>query len=86
MFRDIVPNMAWLELVPAAQDLAAWTQLLCLDGPLRYAEPKRLRYTLFHAAATVVRTGRQEIVRVQQSWPWSRELVNAFTRLRALPI
>lgn len=85
-FRDVVANMAWLELVLAAQDLTAWTQLLCLDGPLRYAEPKRLRYTLFHAAARVVRTGRQDIVRVQQSWPWSRELVNAFTKLRALPV
>jgi hypothetical protein len=77
--------MAWLEFVLAAQDLTPWTQLLCLDGPLRYAEPKRLRYALFHIAARVACTGRRVIVRVQQTWPWARELVDAFTRLRALP-
>lgn len=85
-FRDVVPNMAWLELVLAAQDLTVWAQLLCLDGPLRYAEPKRLRYALLHVAARVACTGRRVIVRIQQTWPWARELVDAFARLRALPI
>ncbi len=85
-FRDLVPNMAWLELVLAAQDLTAWTQLLCLDGPLRYAEPKKLRYTLLHVAARLARTARRTTVRVQHTWPWAHELVDAFTKLRALPI
>ena len=37
----------------------AWTQLLCLDGELARAEPKRLRYCLFHTAAVIVRSGRR---------------------------
>ena len=37
-------NTAWVQLVLVAQDLLAWTKLLCLDGDLARAEPKRLRY------------------------------------------
>jgi class 3 adenylate cyclase len=40
-----------LELVLAACDLTSWAQRLLLDGELRIAEPKRLRYRLWHVAA-----------------------------------
>jgi hypothetical protein len=36
----------WLELVLAAQDLLCWAQVLLLDGDLKVAEPKTLRYRL----------------------------------------
>jgi len=77
-------NRAWVQLVLVAQDLLAWTKLLCLNGELARAEPKRLRYTLFHAAGIIVRSGRRNQLRIAAGWPWANQLVNAFTRARAL--
>ena len=83
---DVVCNDAWLQLVLIAQDLIAWTQTLCFDDALKIAEPKRLRHRVFHAAAAVVHSGGQVIVRFQRTWPWVDDIVTAFTRLRvALP-
>jgi hypothetical protein len=79
-------NAVWLELVLAAQDLTGWAQALLLDGPLALAEPKALRYRLWHVAARVVRHARRTILRLQASWPWAVELARAFARLRALPL
>jgi Transposase DDE domain group 1 len=79
-------NQVWLELVLAAQDLTCWAQTLLLDGDLRVAEPKTLRYRLWHVAARVVRHARRLIVRLQRTWPWAATLAAAFTRLRALPL
>jgi Transposase DDE domain group 1 len=79
-------NVVWLELVLMACDLCCWAQALLLDGDLRTAEPKKLRYRLLHVAARVVRHARRVIVRLQRSWPWAAELAAAFTRLRALPL
>jgi hypothetical protein len=79
-------NAVWLELVLAAQDLTCWAQVLLLDGDLKVAEPKTLRYRLWHIAARVVRHARRLIVRLQRTWPWATALAAAFTRLRALPL
>jgi hypothetical protein len=49
------------------------------------AEPKTLRYRLWHTAGQLVRHGRRLILRLQRTWPWTPELVAAFGRLRALP-
>ena len=70
----------------AAQDLCCWAQALLLEGDLRVAEPKTLRYRLLHVAARVVRHARRLIVRLQRTWPWATALAAAFTRLRALPL
>jgi hypothetical protein len=84
--EDFVRNETWLQLVLSAQDLHAWAQALCFDGDLAVAEPKKLRHRVFHAAAAIAHTGRQTIVRFQQSWPWTTHIVIAFQRLRvALP-
>jgi hypothetical protein len=77
-------NAAWVALVLVAQDLLAWTKLLCLNGELARAEPKRLRYCLLHAAGTIARSGRQTRLRIATAWPWTDPLVNAFTRVHAL--
>lgn len=82
---DFQRNEAWLEIVLVAQDLTAWTQRLCLDGELAVAEPKTLRYRLWHVAARIVRHARRTIIRLQRTWPWARQLATAFTRARALP-
>ena len=79
-------NRVWLELVLAAQDLTVWAQALLLDGDLAVAEPKTLRYRLWHVAARIVRHARRTILRLQRSWPWAIELARAFARLRALPL
>jgi hypothetical protein len=79
-------NAVWLELVLAACDLTSWAQRLLLDGELRIAEPKTLRYRLWHVAARVVRHARRLVVRLQRSWPWATDLATAFARLRALPL
>jgi hypothetical protein len=78
-------NQTWLELSLTAQDLLAWTKLICLDGPLAKAEPKRLRHRLLHCAGRIVRHGRRTRLRLQAGWPWAPPLVAAFDRLRAIP-
>jgi hypothetical protein len=85
-FHDFCANAAWLELVLSAQDLTAWTKLLCLEGELAAAEPKRSRFALWHTAGRLVRTGRRIILRVSATWPWVHELRAAFGRLAALAL
>jgi hypothetical protein len=79
-------NAVGLELVLMAQDLTVWAQGLLLDGALAVAEPKALRYRLWHVAARIVRHARRTILRLQRSWPWAAELARAFARLGALPL
>jgi hypothetical protein len=77
-------NQAWLTLVLVAQDLLAWAQRLVLDGDLARAEPKRLRYCLWHTAALIVSSGRRRFLRLPGNWPWARQLLDAFGRLDVL--
>jgi Transposase DDE domain group 1 len=79
-------NAVWLELVLLAQDLVCWAQALLLDGELRVAEPKTLRYRLWHLAGRVVRHARRLVLRLPRHWPWAAALTRAFLRLRALPL
>jgi Transposase DDE domain group 1 len=78
-------NQTWLELSLIAQDLLCWTKLVCLDGELATAEPKRLRHRLLHIAGRIVCHGRRTRLRLQANRPWASALVTAFARLRALP-
>jgi len=85
-FRDFQPNAAWLELVLIGQDLLAWTQrLLLVGGELARCEPKRLRYRLLHVAGRLTRHARRLVLHLPRAWPWRRELLAAFERLRLLP-
>jgi hypothetical protein len=59
---------------------------LLLDAELAVAEPKALRYRLFHVAARLVRHARRIILRLQHTWPWAAPLARSFARLRALPL
>jgi hypothetical protein len=85
-FKQFALNEVWLEIVLLAHDLIVWTQALLLDGDLAVAEPKTLRYRLWHVAARIVRHARRRILRLQRSWPWAVTLARAFARLRALPL
>ena len=75
----------WLELALAGIDLLAWARVLLLQGALAVAEPKKLRYRLLHVAARITRTGRRTWLHIGETWPWTTDLVHAFTRLAALP-
>ncbi len=63
-FSDFDANSAWLAIVCMADSLVRWFQQLCLTGPLAVAEPKTLRWSLWHTPARVVRR-----------WPSSPEAV-----------
>jgi Transposase DDE domain group 1 len=84
-FAAFAHNEAWLEISLLAQALLRWTALLCLEGKLALAEPKRVRQRLLHVAGRLVRSGRRVALRLPRSWPWVEALVAAFQRLRALP-
>jgi hypothetical protein len=79
-------NAIWLQLVLAAQDLMCFMQNLGFDGDLRVAEPQRLRYQLLHVPARIVTTGRRVIMRIQHDWPWAKDLLTAYARVRRLPL
>jgi Transposase DDE domain group 1 len=78
-------NQTWLELSLIAQDLLAWTKLICLTGDLTRAEPKRLRHCLLHVAGKLIRHGRRTQLKLDRDWPWSDALAAAFTRMRTTP-
>ncbi len=80
-FTDLDANRAWMALVCFAADLVRWFQLLCLRGPLAAAEPKTLRWQLWHTPARVVRHARQTIVRILDDWPTADTLLAAYGRI-----
>jgi hypothetical protein len=68
------------------QDLLPFTQrLLLAETELARREPKRLRYRLLHVAARLTRHARRLVLHLPRAWPWQRELLGAFERLRTLP-
>jgi hypothetical protein len=78
-------NETWLEISLIAQELLCWMRLLCLDGALALAEPKKLRHRLLHTAGRLARHGRRTRLRLQSDWPWANALTAAFTKLRSIP-
>lgn len=83
-FSSFDANAAWLALVCWAADLVRWFQLLCLTGPLAHANPKALRWRLFHAPARAVYRARRLVVRLLNDWPDTPTLLHAAARIRTL--
>ena len=81
-FASFTQNLAWVAASLIAGSLLAWAQMTCLDGKLKKAEPKTLRYKILHVAAVLVRRGRRLILRLDETWPWASALKRAFLRLR----
>jgi Transposase DDE domain group 1 len=80
-FVDIDANRAWLAVVCFADALVRWFQLLCLTGPLAAAEPKTLRWGLWHAPARLVHHARRRILRILEGWPTTTVLLGAYRRI-----
>jgi hypothetical protein len=80
-FCDIDANRAWLAMVCFADSLVRWFQLLCLAGMLGVAEPKTLRWQLWHTPARLVRHARRNIVRILDDWPTADQLLDAYQRI-----
>jgi len=83
-FVNIDANRAWLAVVCFADALVRWFQLLCLTGPLAVAEPKTLRWGLWHTPARLVRRARRQVVRILDGWPSQPVLLDAYQRIAAL--
>jgi DDE family transposase len=79
-FVDIDANRAWLAVVCFADALVRWFQLPCLTGALAVAEPKTLRWSLWHAPARLVHHARRRIVRILDGWPTTDVLLDAYRR------
>ena len=80
-FTDLAANQAWLALVRYSADLVRWFQLLCLTGPLAAAEPKMLRWQLWHTPARIVKRARRHIVRILDDWPTANNVLAAYRRI-----
>jgi Transposase DDE domain group 1 len=80
-FCDFDANAAWLAVVCMADALVRWFQQLCLTGPLAAAEPKTLRWALWHTPARIIRRARQQIVRVLDDWPTTTVLLDAYKNI-----
>jgi enoyl-CoA hydratase/carnithine racemase len=57
---------------------------LCLTGPLAAAEPKTLRWSLWHTPARIIRQARRHIVRVLDGWPTTTILLDAYQRIELI--
>jgi hypothetical protein len=83
-FTDLDANRAWLQLVCLAADLVRWFQQLCCTGQLATAEPKRLRWSLWHTPARIVRRAGRDIIRIIDGWPTTGDLLGAHQRIATL--
>jgi hypothetical protein len=83
-FTSLAANRAWLAIVCFAGDLVRWFQLLCLHGQLARAEPKSLRWRLWHAPARLIRHARRDVVRILDGWPDAPAVLAAHAAIAAL--
>ncbi len=84
--HDFDQNRIWCAIVALASEITAWLQMLALAGhAARRWEPKRLRLRLFSAAGRLVNSGRRVLLHLARVGRWTGLLLQAITRLRALP-
>ncbi len=80
-FIDFAANQAWLAVVCFADALVRWFQMLCLSGALAAAEPKALRWSIWHTPARLVRRAGRYVVRILDNWPSADALLDAYRRV-----
>jgi len=83
-FHSFDANAAWLQIVMAATDLVAWTQLLGFtDHPeLARCEIATFRYRVCHVAARLTRGARQTRLRIDATWRWATAITTAWHTIR----
>lgn len=81
---DAGRNAAWLQLAALAVTVTAWLRHLALDGDLKLAEPKALRFRLLAVPARLVSHARSQILKIPDNWAWADDLTAAWDRLQAL--
>jgi hypothetical protein len=77
-------NAAWLEIILAAADLVAWTQLIGFTTrpELARCEIDTFRYRVLHIAARITRGARQIRLRIDATWRWAAAIATAWQHLR----
>jgi hypothetical protein len=83
-FSDLDANRAWLDTVCFADALVRWFQLLCMPGRLANAEPKTMRWAIWHTPARIIRHARQHVVRILDRWPTTGEILAAYRHIELL--
>jgi hypothetical protein len=48
---------------------------------LAKAEPKKLRWALWHTAGKITATGRRRTLHLDRTWPWAAALEKGYQRL-----
>jgi len=77
-------NGAYLLITLLAYNLLAWLKLLALSNDERRSYAKRLRFRFIAVAATVGRSGRRLVLRLQAGYPLLADFARALQRLRSL--
>ena len=79
-------NRIWIAIVELALDLTAWTQMLGFtDHHASRWEPKRLSLRICSVAGRIATHAHRTHLRLSIDAAWSALIVNALTRLVALP-
>ncbi|BAH51252.1 hypothetical protein ROP_30050 [Rhodococcus opacus B4] len=78
-------NRIWLAIVRLALDLTACTQMLGFTDHDARWEPKRLRLPVFPIAGRIATHARRTHLRLSKQAPWSNVIIDALSRLAALP-
>jgi len=82
--RGFHANSAYLLLTLLAYDLLAWLKLLALPAGERSSYAKRLRFRFIAVAASVGRSGRRLVLRLQAGYPLLADFARALGRIRGL--
>ena len=77
-------NWAYLLATLLASNLLVWLKLLALPAGERTSYAKRLRFRFINIAATVGRSGRRLLLRLQAGYPLLADFVTALHRIRTL--
>ena len=83
-FNNLTANTTWVALVCWAHNLVRWFQQLCCPHTLAAAAPKRLRWTLWHTPARLVRSGRRHTIRLPANHPGAAHLARIYNHITAL--
>ena len=77
-------NSAWTVIACLAHNLQRWTGRLGLEDPTPRTA-RTIRRWLLALPGRLTRSARRWTLHLPARWPWQRQLIEALTRIRALP-